>query len=225
MEAGMDDGIRVREFHEATGTEAWRVIGDGACSFFRTGSFTQSAQLVEAIAGIAGVDDHPPSIDVRADGVTVRLLTTADDWYGMTQRDVELARRITAAARDIGLSGDPSDVQSVLVIPGSIDAKSVMPFWQAALGYVRRPDSPDEDLVDPRDRGPAFWFEDMHELRGDGGGAIHVAVWVPPEQGEARMRAALEAGGRVVRDVSPSWWTLADAAGNEIDVSTALGRD
>jgi 4a-hydroxytetrahydrobiopterin dehydratase len=39
------------------------------------------------------------------------------------------------------------------------------------------------------------------------------------------MRAALEAGGRVVRDVSPSWWTLADAAGNEIDVSTALGRD
>jgi 4a-hydroxytetrahydrobiopterin dehydratase len=132
MEAGMDDGIRVREFHEATGTEAWRVIGDGACSFFRTGSFAQSAQLVEAIAGIAGVDDHPPSIDVRADGVTVRLLTTADDWYGMTQRDVELARRITAAARDIGLSGDPSDVQSVLVIPGSIDAKSVMPFWQAA---------------------------------------------------------------------------------------------
>jgi hypothetical protein len=28
----------------------------------------------------------------------------------------------------------------------------------------------------------------------------------------------------VVRDVAPSWWTLADAAGNEIDISTIAGR-
>jgi 4a-hydroxytetrahydrobiopterin dehydratase len=94
------------------------------------------------------------------------------------------------------------------------------------LGYERRPDSPDEDLVDPRNRGPAFWFEEMAEPRGDGGGAIHVAVWVPPEQGEARVAAALAAGGRVVRDdLAPSWWTLADTAGNEADIATAAGRD
>ena len=31
--------------------------------------------------------------DIRADGVTVRLLTYADDWYGMSQRDVDAARR------------------------------------------------------------------------------------------------------------------------------------
>jgi 4a-hydroxytetrahydrobiopterin dehydratase len=101
-----------------------------------------------------------------------------------------------------------------------------MPFWQALLGYERRSDSPDEDLVDRHNRGPAFWFERMRELRPDGGGAIHVAVWVPYDQAEARIAAALAAGGRMVRDrFAPSWWTLADAAGNECDVSTTLGRD
>jgi 4a-hydroxytetrahydrobiopterin dehydratase len=101
-----------------------------------------------------------------------------------------------------------------------------MPFWQAALGYVPRPDSPGEDLVDPRHRGPDVWFESMDEPRGDGGGAIHVAVWVPIGQGQARVEAALAAGGRMVRDTwAPAWWTLADSAGNEIDIATIEHRD
>lgn len=219
----MDDAIKASDFHKAV--DDWRVVGDGACAFFRTDSYTQSARLIGAIAAIDGVDAHPPSIDVRADGVTVRLLTIEDGYYGMSRRDLDLARRISAAASAIGLTADPSDVQSILVIPGASDIGDVMPFWQAVLGYVPRPDSPDEDLVDPRDRGPGFWFEGMDEPRGDGGGSIHVAIWVPPEAGEARMQAALAAGGHVVRDRSPSWWTLADAAGNECDVSMVSGRD
>jgi len=101
-----------------------------------------------------------------------------------------------------------------------------MPFWRAVLGYEPRPDSPDEDLVDPFGRGPAFWFEAMEEPRPDGGGAIHVSIWVPFEQAEARVAAALAAGGRLVRDeFAPAWWTLADAAGNEADIGTTMGRD
>jgi 4a-hydroxytetrahydrobiopterin dehydratase len=219
----MDDAISATEFH--ANVDDWRVVGDGACAFFRTSSFGESARLVAAIASIAGVDAHPPSIDVRTGGVTVRLLTTDDGYYGMSRRDVELATRISAAASTIGLAADPSDVQSVLVVPGATDTAAVMPFWQAALGYEPRPDSPNEDLVDPRDRGPGFWFEGMREPRGDGGGSVHIAVWVPPEAGEARMKAALAAGGHLVRDRSPSWWTLADAAGNECDISMVSGRD
>ena len=34
------------------------------------------------------------------------------------------------------------------------------------------------------------------------------------------------AGGRLVSDKhAPSWWTLADAEGNEADVATWVGRD
>jgi 4a-hydroxytetrahydrobiopterin dehydratase len=221
----MSDAISPRQFQEAGGVEEWRVVGDGACVFFRTASFAESARLVGAIAD-RGVEDHPPRIDIRHDGVTVRLLTDEVDNYGMSQRDVRAARTISDAARGLGLAADPGAVQSILVIPGAPDTAAVMPFWQAVLGYDRRADSPDEDLVDPRDRGPAFWFEAMEEARADGGGAIHVAVWVPLEQAEARVAAALAAGGHVVRDTfAPAWWTLADAAGNEVDVAAALPRE
>ena len=221
----MTEPITAREFHATAGLEDWRVLGDGACAYFRTGSFSAGVRLVRAIGELPGVDDHGPDVDLRPDGVTVRLLTTGDDYYGMSQRDVDLARQISALARDAGVASEPSAVQSVTVIPGAPDIDVVMPFWRAVLGYEPRRDSPAEDLVDPRNRWPAFWFEGMDEPR-QGGGAIHVAVWVPIEQAEARVAAALAAGGHLVRgDHAPSWWTLADAAGNEADVSTTSARD
>jgi 4a-hydroxytetrahydrobiopterin dehydratase len=222
----MTDRISPRQFHESQGVEDWRVIGDGACTYFRTGSFAASVRLVQAIAQLPGVEDHTPDVDLRRDGVTVRLITSTHDYYGVSQRDVEMARRISAAAGRLGLSADPSAVQSLLVIPGAISTAEVMPFWRAALGYEPRRDSPAEDLVDPHGRWPGLWFEQMEKPRADGGGAIHVAMWVPYEQAEARMAAALAAGGRMVRDeFAPSWWTLADAAGNEVDIATTRGRD
>jgi 4a-hydroxytetrahydrobiopterin dehydratase len=220
------DAISARHFKEAGGTEDWRIVTDGACAFFRTGSLAESARFVAAIGDLPNVDAGVPDLDVRRDGVTVRLLTKADDYYGMTQRDVELARAISGAARDLGFASDPSKVQGFLVIAGAADTAEVMPFWQAVLGYERRPDTPDEDLVDPLDRGPAFWFERMREPRTtDGGGAIHVAVWLPIEHAEARVQAALAAGGHLVRENAPESWTLADSAGNEADVATIEGRD
>jgi 4a-hydroxytetrahydrobiopterin dehydratase len=180
---------------------------------------------VAAVSKLPGLEDHKPDIDVRPDGVTFRLLTKEADYYGMTQRDVDVARAITRSARGIGLAGDASQVQGFLVIAGSHDPAAVMPFWEAVLGYDRRPDTPDEDLVDPHLRHPGFWFEEMKEMRGDGGGALHVSVWIPYEQAQKRVDAALAAGGRIVYDRAPMWWTLADAAGNQCDVSTIENRD
>jgi 4a-hydroxytetrahydrobiopterin dehydratase len=221
----MTDGISPKQFGESDGVDDWRVVGDGATAYFRTRSFAVSARFVQAIGELPDVTDHAPDVDVRHDGVTVRLITYTDNYYGMSQRDVEMARQISATARHLGLSADPSGVQSVLVVPGATSRAAVVPFWRAALGYEPRRDSPAEDLVDPRGRWPGFWFEQMNEPRADGGGAIHIAVWVPCEQAETRIAAALAAGGRMVRDeFAPSWWTLADAAGNEVDIATTHGR-
>jgi 4a-hydroxytetrahydrobiopterin dehydratase len=202
------------------------VVGDGACAYFRTGSLAAGARLVQAISELPGVEDQGPDVDVRGDGVTVRLITYTDDYYGISRRDIERARQISAAARKLSLSADPSAVQSVLVIPGASAPAAVMPFWRAVLGYEPRRDNPTEDLVDPLGRGPAFWIERMDAPRPDGRGAIHIAIWVPYEKAEARIAAALAAGGRMVRDeFAPSWWTLADAAGNEADIATVKGRN
>jgi 4a-hydroxytetrahydrobiopterin dehydratase len=220
------DPISLHDFREADGTADWPVVAEGACAFFPTESFDTAARLVRAISELPGVDAHRRDVDIRHDGVTVRLVTINKDYYGMSTRDVELARQISAVARELGLSADPSVVHSLLVIPGAPVRADVMPFWQAVLGYEPRGDSPDEDLVDPHGRGAQFWFEQMDEPRPDGGGAIHVAVWTPYEQAEARIASALAAGERLVRDnFAPAWWTLADAAGNEADVATTMSRD
>ncbi len=218
--------ITPSQFHEAEGVEDWRLTSEGATAFFRTRSFAESAQFMQAISELPGVEDHHPGVDVRHDGMTVHMITHTDNYFGPSQQDVDLARQISAAARKLALTPDPSAIQSLLIIPGATNIAQVMPFWRAVLGYEPRRDSPNEDLVDPHDRGAPFWFEQMNEPRGDGGGAIHVAIWVPYEQAEARVAAALAAGGRLVRDdFAPSWWTLADPAGNEADIATTKGRE
>ena len=110
----------------------------------------------------------------------------------------------------------------------TIDAligREVMPFWRAVLGYEYRSDSPEEDLVDPRGRGPSIWFQKMDAPRPQRN-RMHFDVWVPHDQAEARIAAAIAAGGHLVIDQhAPEWWTLADAGVNEVDVCTWIDRD
>jgi 4a-hydroxytetrahydrobiopterin dehydratase len=222
----MTDTIRPSDFLQATGAEDWRIISDGACAFFRTSSLGESARFVAGISDGTGLGERSFGIDVRHDGVTVRTVTMRGDLFGLSAADLDVARRVSAIARDMGLQADPSHIQGLLVIPGAPDINAIMPFWQAVLGYVPRPDSPDEDLVDPSDRNAPFWLERMDEPRGDGLGTIHVSVWLPYEEAQARIDAALAAGGRMVRDeTAPAWWTLADPYGNEVCVSTISHRD
>ena len=52
-------GITVRQFEQADGVEDWRVVGEGACAVFRTGSFAAAARLI--------TDEHAPAWWVLAD--------------------------------------------------------------------------------------------------------------------------------------------------------------
>jgi 4a-hydroxytetrahydrobiopterin dehydratase len=221
-----NDDIKITEFLAAEGAEDWRIVSDGAVAFYRTESLAMSANFVAALTDVAGLSEHRFGIDIRPDGVTVRVVTLRDDYMGMTTTDLELARAIQVVARGMGLSPDTAAIQSVLVIPGAPNRAEVMPFWRAVMGYVPRPDSPEEDLIDPHDRNVALWIEEMEEARPGDFGAIHLAVWLPYEQAQARLEAALAAGGRLVRDdFAPAWWTVADAYGNEVDISTIKYRD
>jgi 4a-hydroxytetrahydrobiopterin dehydratase len=208
------------QFHAAEGAEAWRVLPEGAYAFYRTDSFARSAQFVEAISRLRP-EGRGPAIDIRVDGVTVLIGAFKAEGYGLEETDLDLARAISKAASELGLTADPTAIQSLSIIPGATDRSAIMPFWQAVLGYDQRPDSPDEDLVDPHARLAPFWFEEMEELRADGKGSVHGVVWVPWDVAEARIEAAIAAGGRLVRhNTEEGFWTLADPAGNEIDVST-----
>jgi 4a-hydroxytetrahydrobiopterin dehydratase len=218
---GMTERITPRQFHQAEGVEDWRVlVGGGACAHFRTGSFAAGVALVDAIGRLADAANHHPDVDLRYEGVTVRLRTY--DFGGLSQRDVTLARRISAAARELDVPADPTAVQDVQVAIDALVPPKVRPFWRAVLGYQ---ELGDEDLLDPHSRGPSFWFQELDAPRPQRN-RIHVDLFVPHDQAEARVTAALAAGGHLVSDDhAPAWWALADAEGNEVDVATWMGRD
>ena len=100
-----------RAFHDADGVEDWRVLFSGAHAYYRVGSFAEAAKFVAAIASAAEAVGHFPDVDVRPQGVTIR--TASGEYGALSQRDVELARRISAEARKLGLEPDPSQVQVV----------------------------------------------------------------------------------------------------------------
>lgn len=209
------------EFHRTAGVEDWRVLGERACAYFRTGSFAAGARLVQAIGELPGLGAHQPDADVRHDGVTVRLVTIEAGYYGMSDRDVELARQISAVARELGFPADPAAVQGVEVAIDALVRPDVRPFWRAVLGYADR-DEGGVDLLDPHGRGPQFWFQQMDEPRPQRN-RIHLDVWVPHDRAETRVAATIAAGGKLLTDEhAPSFWVLADPEGNEACVCTTL---
>jgi 4a-hydroxytetrahydrobiopterin dehydratase len=214
------DWVTPRQFHDSAGVEDWRVLAPSAAAHFRTGSFAVGVALTDAIAALGGLGDAAPEVDLRRTGVTVRLV--GDIEHGLRGEYVDLARRISAAAADLGAVADPSAVQDVQITIDALDIRRVRAFWQAVLGYR---EVGGEDLLDPHAHGPSIWFQQLDAPRPQRN-RMHVDVFVPHDRAEARVAAALAAGGRLIDNRhAPSWWTLADPEGNEVDLATWLDRD
>ena len=212
----MGETVTPKQFHEVD----WRVVRNDACTHVRTGSFAAGLTLVGAIGRLANAANHHPDVDLRSDGVTVRLRSGSEG--RLSERDVALARQISAAASELDLAIDLNGMQSIQVAIDALVIPDVLPFWRAVLGYQ---EVDDEDLIDPRFQGPPFWFQQMDAPRPQRN-RIHIDVYVPHDQAEARVAAALAAGGHLVSDEhAPEWWTLADAEGNEADVAPWPDRD
>jgi 4a-hydroxytetrahydrobiopterin dehydratase len=137
-------------------------------------------------------------------------------------RDITLARQISAAAKKLGLPADPTAVQLINITIDALAVADVLPFWRALLGYRQLGD---DYLFDPQGRGPSVDFQRMDAPRPQRN-RMHLDVAVPHEQAEARIAAALAAGGQLVTDAyAPRWWVLADPEGNEACVATWVGRE
>ncbi|MDQ0820802.1 4a-hydroxytetrahydrobiopterin dehydratase [Arthrobacter sp. V4I6] len=205
------------EFSSADGVADWRVLFWGAKTLYQTGDFATGARLVTAIAEIEHSLGHSPLVDLRQETVTVQVVTPG---VGLSDLDLELARRISTAAARLGLTADPSAVQHVQLAFDATDRRAVMGFWRAALNYL--PIS-EEDLVEPNLIGPSAWFQDKEHRTPRN--RIHIDVSVPHDQAQARIDAIVAAGGRVLGDrYAPAWVSLIDPEGNVVDIATWQGR-
>jgi len=206
------------EFRAASGTEAWRGLYDGATTFVATPSSDATLELVGEILRSTQGLGYVPDIDVRRDGVLIRSQAGGP---GLWDDDIAVAQSVAEVVSRLGLTADPTAGQAVMITIDAHDIGAVLPFWRAVLEYEA---VGEEDLVDPKGRGPQIWFQQMDPARG-GRNRIHVDVMVAPEVAQARIDAAVAAGGRVTYDAyAPSWWTLTDPEGNEADIATWEGR-
>jgi 4a-hydroxytetrahydrobiopterin dehydratase len=222
----MYDRVSATEFDATAGLPDWRYLLGAIEATFVADSFGTAGSFVEQIAAAADAADHHPDVDLRYPGrVHVVLMTHAVD--GLTTVDVELARTISSLAASAGLRAAPVGSRLEVAID-ALDIDAVRPFWKAVLGYEEW--SPPTQggqiqvLVDPRRIGPAFWFQQMDEPRRQRN-RIHVDVTVPHDEADARIAAAIDAGGQLVSAArARAFWILADPEGNEACVCTWQDR-
>ena len=203
--------------------DGWAYLLGGLQTRIRTADFATGLSLVNAIGAAAEEMNHHPDLDLRYTHLDVRL--TSHDVRAVTDRDIRLARAISAIAAEAGVRMECASVSRLELALDSPAFASVLPFWGAvlAMGDFRGPGYGDE-LRDPFGALPVVWFQESgsDEPRQ----RWHPDVWVDPAQVQRRIEAALAAGGTLVSDEeAPSFWVLADPDGNKVCLCTWQDRD
>ncbi|MFI7306488.1 4a-hydroxytetrahydrobiopterin dehydratase [Micromonospora aurantiaca] len=201
------------------GLDGWTYLLGALQTRIRTPDFAAGLALVAAVGAEAERVDHHPDLDLRYTHVDVRLWS--HDAGGVTGRDLRLARTIAALAADAGLTLSAAGLARLELALDTPEHAVVLPFWRAVLAW-QAPDGrgPDDDEVrDPDGVLPTVWFQ--RSGRDEPRQRWHPDVWVDPAEAEARIAAALAAGGTLVSDAeAPSFWVLADPDGNRVCLCT-----
>jgi 4a-hydroxytetrahydrobiopterin dehydratase len=180
---------------------------------FRVASLGEAARLAGAVAQVPGLEGSGIVLTIADGRLSVRLTRGV---FRLKERHIALARAVSAMARAHGAVADRAGSQEVsLAIAAKPDAVDVG-FWRAVLGYMALSD---DNAIDPGGHGSTVWMQELDSakpLRH----AMHVDVSVAREHVEARLAAALAAGGRIVDDAdAPAGWILADRAGNRVCIT------
>jgi 4a-hydroxytetrahydrobiopterin dehydratase len=218
---------------EAVADAGWRYQLGTYVASVAVSSMEQGLEASQAAIAEAGSDaDEHLRIDLRPDRVELSLQTRAIDF--VTERDVDIAHGITDAIVRLGLRiAEPvteegrRPVEMLEICIDAMDIAAIRPFWRAVMGFgdAAGLGGPTDAIVDPVGQLPAIWFQQMDEPRSQRN-RIHFDITVSHDEGEKRVKAALEAGGHLVNDAfARSFWVLADAEGNEVCVCTWLDRD
>jgi len=213
---------------EAVSDLGWRYILGALRTQIPALSLTHAAEITSrTVHACTGEADEHLGLDLRPDRVHLALRTRSMN--GVTQRDVDLAHRISGAVRDLGLRTEPGHrpvVQRLEIAIDAMDIHRIRPFWKAIMSYVDEPGAgPEGAIVDPAEQSAPIWFQQMDRPRPQRN-RIHLDISVPHDEAERRIEAALAAGGRLAyADEAPAFWVLADAEGNEACVTSWQGRD
>lgn len=196
-------------FLSGDGVADWAVLHGGPTAVFMTASLADATRLAAAIAQLPGLGPRT-LLTAAADRLTIKL--TREVW-STEQEHIDVARSISALAREHGAAPARSAVQEIQVAiaakPDAVD----LPFWRAVLGYAP---VADDNGIDPLGQGSTVWMQDIDPAK-PLKHAMHIDVSLPREHIRARLAGALAAGGRIVDESeAPATWILADQSGNKV---------
>ena len=208
----------------------WRYLVGTLVTSVAVASLAEAVDLAARALQASGPDvDAHLKADVRPDRLELTLQTIASGC--LTARDIELANAITKAlnGRTAGAitTAEARSVQVLEIAIDALDIPAIRPFWRAVMGYVDEPeyDGADNAVIDPARQGPTIWFQQMDAPRPQRN-RIHFDIIVSHDEADARVAAALAAGGHLVSDAQArAFWVLADPEGNEICVCTWQDRE
>jgi 4a-hydroxytetrahydrobiopterin dehydratase len=200
----------------------WRKLAQALHTRYAVPDYNAAAAFVAAVAAAAEDADHHPDLKLTYGVIDVSLCTHEEGLW-VTQKDIEMARRISEIAREQGLRPQPSAVTQLEIALDTASEDRVAPFWSVLL--TGGPDNKISDSIfDPTGRVPSMWFQgtEPHEVPRQ---RWHFDVWLDPDIAVQRIAAAVAAGGSVVDDSeAPSFTVLADPDGNRVCVCTSSGR-
>ncbi|MEU4606218.1 VOC family protein [Kribbella sp. NPDC023972] len=209
------------------GLDDWRKLAQALHARFVTESLADGLRFAQAVGEeCAEVRLGDNFVDVKL--ISKESVYRADDgtrhvFPGVTQRDVDVARRISSVAQSMGLVAEPSAVVQVELALDTADLAAIGPFWAAVLtGSTESFKS--GDVFDPTGRVPNLWFQgtEAHETPRQ---RFHVDLWVPHDVAEERIAAGVAAGGRITYDKeAPAFTVLADPDGNQVCICCCLSR-
>lgn len=200
----------------------WASLLRGLQTRIRTKDFATGLAILHSIGAAAEAMDHHPDLDLRYSRIDVRL--SSHDADGVTDRDVRLAREISAIAEAAGAEVECASVSRIEFGLDSSRGAVIAPFWAAVLAGKHVGGDGWDDVCDPYDTFPLIWFQPSGE--GEQHQRWHPDVWVDPAQVQPRIDAALAAGGTLVSDErAPAFWILADPDGNKVCLCTWQQRD
>lgn len=205
------------------GLADWRKLAQALHARYLCPDFVTAAAFVVAVAEVADADGHHPDLKLTR-GVIDVALCTHEDGLWVTQKDVDMAGRISEIALQNGLQPEPTAVTQLEIALDTAHEDSIAPFWSVLL--TGSPDNKIYDSVfDPSGRVPGLWFQgtEDHETPRQ---RWHFDLWLVPEVAAERITAAVAAGGSIVEEsAAPAFTVLADPDGNRVCVCTALERD
>jgi len=204
------------------GLVEWRKLAQALHARYSVPDYVVAAAFLDRVAEVAEADAHHPDLKLTYGAIDVSLCTH-DDGFWVTQKDIDMARKISEIAHEKGLAPEPGSVTQLEIALDTAHEDRISPFWSVLL--TGSPDNKIYDSIfDPTGRVPSLWFQrtDDHQVPRR---RWHFDLWLAPDTADQRIAAAVAVGGSIVDDSeAPAFTVLADPDGNRVCICCATGR-